>query len=918
MHPDPGPWHPVLCFMLMVLSTSANSDVTPRFQSEPLSVVQKPGGPVALSCSAEPPQARVTWLFNDELLDRSQTPGVEVQPGYLTIYSLGPSHAGRYQCIANTSRGAILSRPAIVSLAYLGDFETSTRHTVTAEEGSSGFIGCTIPNSNPKAHVRYRVRRKWLAESTDKYLILPSGNMQILNVSSEDQGIYRCAAYNPVTHELKVNPTGHKLSVTRSSGDGFDILHPIVSQTLFVHLHDPLILECVVGGADRPLVLWYKESQNAMAQGRRTLLHTHLVIELVERSDAGNYSCVVENKSRGLLRVNYTVTVLEPPSVSRALEDQSALVGSTARFTCEAHGNPAPNLTWLHNTVPIHPSPRYQASGNKLRIANLNAEDSGMYQCVVDNREGMAQSTARLFIQSEIGSRPVIMSPPTSVRVVNGELVSLTCNATGIPTPVIRWYDSHGAISSHPSQVLRSRPRKTPQAKTASPSFHQDPVHLTMSQAGSSSLYIRAVTVQHSGKYTCEASNEHGSAHADAFLTVVPYEMSTKSEDITPVDLTQSDEGNYDSETSAPDPSQPGEQHPGTQATDKPFNGASLPEAPIILSPPQATKPDMYNLKWRSGKDGGMPINAYFVRYRKLDVDGNMVGNWNSIRVPASENEFPLTELEPSSLYEVLMVARNTAGEGQPAMLTFRTSKERSSSSKNTQAPSPPAGAPKQPVFDDSNFGLVNSDSSGKSRVPEAPDRPTISTASETSVYVTWIPRANGGSPITSFKVEYKRSGKNWVTAAENIHPSMLSVEVSNLEPGAMYKFRVIAINTYGESQRSTGSRPYQVAGYSSRLPNPLIVGPRIDNTEAVTDTQIMLKWTYNPRNNNNTPIQASTSTTYYPTTTTAPQTATMTAITRGTWLKAQSIAISYWPPAPETSYDIKMQCFNERGPRLQ
>lgn len=59
----------------------------------------------------------------------------------------------------------------------------------------------------------------------------------------------------------------------------------------------------------------------------------------------------------------------------------------------------------------------------------------------------------------------------------------------------------------------------------------------------------------------------------------------------------------------------------------------------------------------------------------QLDDDGNVAGPWNSIRVPASENEFPLTELEPSSLYEVLMVARNAAGEGQPAMLTFRTSK---------------------------------------------------------------------------------------------------------------------------------------------------------------------------------------------------------------------------------------------------
>lgn len=71
------------------------------------------------------------------------------------------------------------------------------------------------------------------------------------------------------------------------------------------------------------------------------------------------------------------------------------------------------------------------------------------------------------------------------------------------------------------------------------------------------------------------------------------------------------------------------------------------------------------------------------------------------------------------------------------------------------------------------------------SPVPEAPDRPTISMATESSAYVTWIPRANGGSPITAFRVEYRRGrSAEWVVAADNISPLKLSVEVRNLEPG--------------------------------------------------------------------------------------------------------------------------------------
>ncbi|XP_044137933.1 cell adhesion molecule-related/down-regulated by oncogenes isoform X1 [Bufo gargarizans] len=890
-----GLWHLLLC--LSLLSTRADSDVTLRFLSEPLSTVQKPGSVVTLLCSAESPQLHISWLFNEKLLDRRQSQDVAIQSGHLTIPALTPQYVGRYQCMMNSSAGSIISAPAVVSMAYLEDFANSSKVTLVAEEGSSVIINCSTPRSAPHAEMHYKVKGKWLDRSTDKYLILPSGNLQIFSVSLEDRGPYKCAAYNPMTHERKISPSVYKLSISDRPQEDASVMHPVVTHKLSVYLHDSVTLECAGGGASDLNIQWYKDGNNAMADDRRKLWYTHLVIEDVEALDGGNYSCQVGATTS----VNYTVAILERPSIYQPPEDQSVVLGSDVSFICEAQGIPSPNITWLHNSKTVSPSSRLRPLGSKLHIANVMGEDSGMYQCMADNGVGAVQSAARLRVQSESGSRPTIVLPPTSVSVVIGDWVTLTCNATGHPTPFIRWFDSNGAISSHPSQILRPKPRKASQSRT-SVSSNQDPAHVIMSQAGSSSLYIPAVTVQHAGKYVCEASNQFGWTRAEATLTVVPYDMST-IRSVLPVTP-----GGSRSEDAIPTSAVP---------TEKPVNVAMLPDAPIILSPPQATKPDTYFLVWRSGRDGGLPINAYFVRYRKLDDDGNVAGSWHSIRVPASENEFSLSELEPSSLYEVLMVARNAAGEGQPAMLTFRTSKEKSSSSKNTQAPSPPIGRRHQDILQEnfnSNFGLVH-DSFRHSSVPEAPDRPTIFIASESSVFVTWIPRANGGSPITSFKVEYKKAGRPWMTAADNIHPSKLSVEVSSLEPGAVYKFRVIAINTYGESRRSTVSRPYQVPGYISRLPNPLIIGPHIDHTEAVTDTQIMLKWTYTPANNNNTPIQGFYI--YYRPTDSDNDSDYKREVVEGElWGQLrgtkQRHLISHLQP--ETSYDIKMQCFNERG----
>lgn len=52
---------------------------------------------------------------------------------------------------------------------------------------------------------------------TDNYLIMPSGNLQIVNASQDDEGTYKCAAYNPITQEVKTSVSSEKLRVRRKS-----------------------------------------------------------------------------------------------------------------------------------------------------------------------------------------------------------------------------------------------------------------------------------------------------------------------------------------------------------------------------------------------------------------------------------------------------------------------------------------------------------------------------------------------------------------------------------------------------------------------------------------------------------------------------------------------------------------------------
>ncbi|KAL4647704.1 cell adhesion molecule-related/down-regulated by oncogenes-like isoform X1 [Arapaima gigas] len=773
----------IVCLSHTLLFSCAYASLS--FRLEPLSIVQRQGAAVVLRCSVHQASARLSWRFQGQPLKMGPEPGSpHLRPGSLTLPSLQPSQMGVYQCVAHMGVESIASRLAHVSIAEISEFDETTRRAVTVEEGSTVVIECKMPPSNPAALPRVRVQGEWLVQSTDDFLILPSGNLQIISVSPQHQGNYKCGAYNPITRELKSEAHGTKLTVKLPHAPSpFHIVYPLTRQTVTVMQSQDLILECALAGSPTPGAHWMKDGEEVIMGTSRRLLHNNLIVTGVGRSDEGNYECFAWTVTGKLVSANYTVVVLEPAFLLQGLTDQSVSTGSSAVFTCMMKGNPAPNITWLLNSIPVTSSARLQISESSLHISDVTAEDQGIYQCLLDNGVGSTHSAAVLTVLS------------------------------------------------------------VPLASTTTTSAMSFPVSSSLIQ------------------------NDEG---LELFIQQEGPEISQD----TPSEKT---------------------------------NDLPTPEAPIITSPPQTHKHNVYDLEWKPGRDWGHPISAYFVRYRKLDTASNVAGSWHTVRVPGSEKSLRLSDLEASSLYEVLMVARSAAGNGQPAMLTFRTGKERIASRGKGPSKAPFLDQPeKLPDRELSNthFGVVVHD-----RVPEAPDRPTISMATESSVYVTWIPRANGGSPITAFRVEYRRQGRSseWAVAADNISPLKLSVEVRNLEPGSTYRFRVVALNMYGGGPHSSPSKPYQVSPASPPFPVRPVAGPHISSTDAVSDTQIMLRWTYTPSTNNNTPILGFYI--YYRPTDSDNDSDYKRDTVEGNrqWHLIGQLQ-------PETSYDIKMQCFNDGG----
>lgn len=263
----------------------ADLNEVPQVTVQPMSTVQKLGGTVILGCVVEPPWMNVTWRFNGKELNGSDDAlGVFITRGTLVIAALNNHTVGRYQCVARMPAGAVASVPATVTLANLQDFKLDVQHVIEVDEGNTAVIACHLPESHPKAQVRYSVKQEWLEASRDNYLIMPSGNLQIVNASQEDEGMYKCAAYNPVTQEVKTSGSGDRLRVRRSTAEAARIIYPLEAQTVIVTKGQSLILECVASGIPPPRVTWAKDGSSIAAYNKTRFLLSNLLIDTDRKS----------------------------------------------------------------------------------------------------------------------------------------------------------------------------------------------------------------------------------------------------------------------------------------------------------------------------------------------------------------------------------------------------------------------------------------------------------------------------------------------------------------------------------------------------------------------------------------------------------------------------------------------------------
>ncbi|XP_025202793.1 Down syndrome cell adhesion molecule-like protein Dscam2 isoform X44 [Melanaphis sacchari] len=414
-------------------------------------------------------------------------------------------HAQVYICMAKNRVGVIHSRDVNVRAVVNQLYQTRVIDEYVLL-GNSVVLKCLVPSFVADfVHVLGWVDDSGNSIGTNvdkqdgKYLVLPSGELHIRDVTPEDgTKSYQCRTKHRLTGETRLSATKGRLVITEpvsSTAPKF----PMMAESFKSKLLQNVNMLCPAQGYPVPTYRWYKfiegsnKKQAVILDDRIKQVSGTLIIREAKVDDSGKYLCVVNN-SVGGESVETVLTVTAPLNAIVEPTIQTVDFGRPATLTCNYEGNPVKTISWLKDGKRLS-----SHDGRVLRIDSVRKEDKGMYQCFVRNEQESAQGSAEL----KLGGR---FEPPHIKEYFNdntmqpGVSLHLKCIASGNPTPEINWELDSKRLSS--TERLRIGQ------------------HITMAGEVVSYLNISSVHTNDGGHYRCVAVSKVGTAEHTAHLNV--------------------------------------------------------------------------------------------------------------------------------------------------------------------------------------------------------------------------------------------------------------------------------------------------------------------------------------------------------------------------------------------------------------
>ncbi|XP_030218592.1 obscurin isoform X4 [Gadus morhua] len=427
-----------------------------------------------LSCEMSDVKAEVKWFKDGKLLNSSKTLHMEskAKSRQLVIDSVEKKDAGEYVCEAGTEKLVYKLQVAEDQTRQAFSNKESIQREVKATLSQKATLSCEV--SDVKTEVKWFKDGKLLTSSKTLHMESKAKSRQLVidSVEKREAGEYVCeAAGEKLVFKIHVSEAQSAFSSKES-----------IQREVKAAFSQKATLSCEVSDVKTELK-WFKDgklltsSKNISfeAKGKTRLL----VIEKVEKKDAGEYICEAgTEKLVYKLQVADAAAKFQKRSIKDTCVEASEKVVLTAELTSESA-----SVTWFRDGVQLTEGSKYEMKKDGLSrtlvVKSTEAKDGGTYSC------HSADDKIEFKVQVKESALKFV-TPLKAVAVELGGKLSLMCELNQAAGDVL-W--RHGGKEMKPGGRC-----------------------VVSTDGAKRVLSVTAMTKEDEGEYSCECKNDKTSA----------------------------------------------------------------------------------------------------------------------------------------------------------------------------------------------------------------------------------------------------------------------------------------------------------------------------------------------------------------------------------------------------------------------
>eukprot|EP00105_Crassostrea_gigas_P005580 XP_011419232.1 PREDICTED: contactin-1-like isoform X1 [Crassostrea gigas] len=408
----------------------------------------------SFKCQAENGQIQYVWKKDGVVVENTQFIPVDNSTGILRFVKIQTEHYGTYQCFASNTYGTSLSTPFNLKESMLGRFPIGGPEEVRCKEFEHCKIQCSgkptcLPDSQCRVEWKIGEGTKTNVEITKRVGVDGNGDLHFLWTDTDLTGLqYKCGMW---MEQLKTLMIGSQTSLKIDYSASVEFIEPTI---VFKEDGKALIggkgvLRCMFSGYPVPDIEWMSLGKNTTIKnttGKYIISDFGRVLTIINAKpdNEGVYSCTGNGTTHSpSLRVFLNVTSAPILPGDNQMRDLVIPVGKDAIFRCEAESLPnemPPTLPiWNKNGVDlVIAGGKYILAENSqvLTVTDVQKSDTGVYQCLSENSEGVLLKEAILKVIDPITVRK---RPLDNYKIAPGDILNLAVVADTDPSLTLQY-----------------------------------------------------------------------------------------------------------------------------------------------------------------------------------------------------------------------------------------------------------------------------------------------------------------------------------------------------------------------------------------------------------------------------------------------------------------------------------------------